>query len=97
MEKSLTQRMDWLHTWFGLVLGWLAFALFLTGTIAVFWFEIQHWAQTELHGAKIMTVGERAEDVFYVTDESGRPLDEARRKALADALQRALGPREAAA
>ena len=48
MEKSFTQRMDWLHTWFGLVLGWLAFALFLTGTIAVFWFEIQHWAQPEL-------------------------------------------------
>jgi uncharacterized iron-regulated membrane protein len=55
MEKSLTQRMDWLHTWFGLVLGWLAFALFLTGTIAVFWFEIQHWAQTELHGAKMLS------------------------------------------
>ncbi len=55
MEKSLTQRMDWLHTWFGLVLGWLAFALFLTGTIAVFWFEIQHWAQPELHGAKMLS------------------------------------------
>jgi [protein-PII] uridylyltransferase len=56
------------------------------------------WNQrVELHGAKIMTVGERAEDVFYVTDESSRPLDEARRSALAGALQRALGPREAAA
>jgi UTP:GlnB (protein PII) uridylyltransferase len=44
-----------------------------------------------------MTVGERAEDVFYVTDESSRPLEEARRSALAGALQRALGPREAAA
>jgi len=55
MEKSLTQRMDWLHTWFGLVLGWVAFALFLTGTIAVFWFEIQHWAQPELHGAKMLS------------------------------------------
>ncbi|MGQ0428751.1 MAG: [protein-PII] uridylyltransferase [Gammaproteobacteria bacterium] len=51
----------------------------------------------ELHGAKIMTVGERAEDVFYVTDENGRLLDEGRRAALADALQRALGPREVAA
>ncbi len=51
----------------------------------------------DLHGAKIMTVGERAEDVFYVTDEHGRLLDESRRAALADAMQRALGPREAAA
>jgi uncharacterized iron-regulated membrane protein len=55
MAKSFTQRMDWLHTWFGLVLGWLAFALFLTGTLSVFWFEIQHWAQPELHGAKMLS------------------------------------------
>ena len=33
----------------------------------------------ELHAAKIMTVGERAEDVFYVTDFDNRPLDERRR------------------
>jgi [protein-PII] uridylyltransferase len=56
------------------------------------------WEQhVELHGAKIMTVGERAEDVFYVRDESGRPLPDNRRAALADALQRALDAREAAA
>jgi len=55
MEKSFTQRMSWLHTWFGLVLGWLAFALFLTGTLAVFWLEIQHWAEPELHGAKMLS------------------------------------------
>jgi uncharacterized iron-regulated membrane protein len=56
MEKSFTQRMSWLHTWFGLVLGWLAFALFLTGTLSVFWLEIQHWAQPELHGAKMLSI-----------------------------------------
>ena len=56
------------------------------------------WDQrVELHGAKIMTVGERAEDVFYVTDEMSRPLEEARRSALAEALQRALDTRDAAA
>ncbi len=56
------------------------------------------WEQRiELHGAKIMTVGERAEDVFYVRDESGRPLADSRRTALADALTRALDAREAAA
>ncbi|MEX1994194.1 MAG: [protein-PII] uridylyltransferase [Steroidobacteraceae bacterium] len=53
--------------------------------------------QVDLHGAKIMTVGERAEDVFTVTDETGRPLEEARCQALAEALQRALDAREAAA
>ncbi|MGH8250498.1 MAG: [protein-PII] uridylyltransferase [Steroidobacteraceae bacterium] len=53
--------------------------------------------QVDLHGARIMTVGERAEDVFAVTDESGRPLEDARCEALAGALQRALDPRIAAA
>jgi uncharacterized iron-regulated membrane protein len=58
MEKSFTQRMNWLHTWFGLILGWLAFALFLTGTLSVFWLEIQHWAQPELHGTKMLSIQE---------------------------------------
>jgi [protein-PII] uridylyltransferase len=51
----------------------------------------------DLHGAKIMTVGERAEDVFYVTDDAGRPLDAARQERLAAALERALERRVAAA
>jgi [protein-PII] uridylyltransferase len=56
------------------------------------------WDQrVELRGAKIMTVGERAEDVFYVTDELSRPLDAARCTALAESLQRALDTRDAAA
>jgi [protein-PII] uridylyltransferase len=58
----------------------------------VFWDQ-----KVELHGAKIMTVGERAEDVFTVADETGRPLEAARCQALADALQRALDARVAAA
>jgi [protein-PII] uridylyltransferase len=58
----------------------------------VFWDQ-----KVELHGAKIMTVGERAEDVFTVTDETGRPLEAARCQALADALALALDARVAAA
>ncbi len=56
------------------------------------------WEQrVDLHGAKIMTVGERAEDVFYVTDETGRLLTVERCGALAEALQRTLDARVAAA
>ena len=58
----------------------------------VFWDQ-----KVELHGAKIMTVGERAEDVFTVADETGRPLEAARCQALADALTLALDARVAAA
>ncbi len=50
----------------------------------------------ELQAAKIMTVGERAEDVFYVTDFDGRPLDAAAADRLRESLTRALDRRDAA-
>ena len=47
-----------------------------------------------INGAKIMTVGERAEDVFYVTDADGRPLQEPVCQRLQDALILALDRRD---
>lgn len=47
-RKTITQSMSWLHTWCGLLLGWVLFAIFLTGTIAVFDKEINWWMQPEL-------------------------------------------------
>jgi [protein-PII] uridylyltransferase len=44
----------------------------------------------ELHAAKIMTVGERAEDVFYVTDFDDRPLSAAAAERLREHLLAAL-------
>ncbi len=52
MKDSFTQSMDWLHTWGGLVFGWLLFAIFLTGTLTVFDKEITYWMQPELHGVR---------------------------------------------
>ncbi|WP_447599384.1 PepSY-associated TM helix domain-containing protein [Nitrospira sp. Nam80] len=49
MKASFTQSMDWLHTWGGLLFGWLLFAVFLTGTLTVFDKEITYWMQPELH------------------------------------------------
>ena len=49
----------------------------------------------ELRKAKIMTVGERAEDVFYVTDLQHRPLDEAAAQRLKEHLLQALDQRPA--
>ena len=40
--------------------------------------------------AKIMTIGERAEDVFYITDLSGKPLSVTALDKLADALRETL-------
>ena len=47
-QKTITQSMSWLHTWCGLLLGWVLFAIFLTGTIAVFDKELNWWMQPEL-------------------------------------------------
>jgi len=40
--------------------------------------------------AKLVTVGERAEDVFYITDERQQPLSQARQNQLEDALLEAI-------
>ena len=50
----------------------------------------------ELQAAKIMTVGERAEDVFYVTDFDHRPLTDAAAERLKSQLTLALDRRRAA-
>jgi [protein-PII] uridylyltransferase len=47
----------------------------------------------DIHGARIVTVGERAEDVFNVTGEDGRPLEEAACQKLAARLIEALDRR----
>jgi [protein-PII] uridylyltransferase len=49
-----------------------------------------------IHGAKIMTVGERAEDVFYITDMDGRVLKDEACQRVQDSLARALDRRDVA-
>jgi [protein-PII] uridylyltransferase len=49
-------------------------------------------ARVEVHGARIVTVGERAEDVFYLSDADNRPLDAAARDRLRDCLVVTLAP-----
>ena len=51
----------------------------------------------DIDAAKIMTIGERAEDVFYICDESGSPLDDEAKARLQAGLVRAIddgGPTE---
>lgn len=42
------QSMNWLHTWAGLVLGWLLYFMFLTGTLGYFDEEIDRWMKPEI-------------------------------------------------
>ncbi|WP_331311989.1 PepSY-associated TM helix domain-containing protein, partial [Methylobacterium oryzae] len=40
--------MAWLHTWSGLVVGWVLFAIFVTGTASYYRTDISHWMRPEL-------------------------------------------------
>lgn len=44
----------------------------------------------DIETAKIMTIGERAEDVFYIRNEDGTPLSEEQKSQLSAALLRAI-------
>ena len=48
MNKGFRQSQAFLHTWSGLLLGWLLFAIFVAGTMA-FWREgLNRWMRPEL-------------------------------------------------
>ncbi|MCC6828114.1 MAG: PepSY domain-containing protein [Novosphingobium sp.] len=48
MSKGFRQSQSFLHTWSGLVLGWVLFVIFVAGTIA-FWREgLNRWMRPEL-------------------------------------------------
>ena len=47
MRNGLRQSMAWLHTWTGLVAGWLLFAVFVTGTASYYRDDISRWMRPE--------------------------------------------------
>lgn len=49
MKNSLRQSMAWLHTWSGLLTGWLLFVIFVGGTLACFDRELDDWMRPSLH------------------------------------------------
>lgn len=49
---------------------------------------LQH--EIEIHYARITTLGERAEDVFYISDHQDQPLSQAKLSGLKRALEKAL-------
>ncbi len=48
VKTGFRQSMAWLHTWAGLLLGWLMFAIFVTGTSSYFQEEITRWMTPEI-------------------------------------------------
>lgn len=45
MKKTIRQSMAWFHSWIGLTLGWLLFAIFLMGSLSYYKNEISFWMQ----------------------------------------------------
>jgi uncharacterized iron-regulated membrane protein len=48
MKARFKDWMDWLQAWAGLIVGWVLYAIFLTGTLAYYQHEITRWMQPEL-------------------------------------------------
>jgi len=49
MAREFRKPMTWLHTWSGVIVGWLLFAIFVTGTSSYYRGEITLWMQPETH------------------------------------------------
>jgi uncharacterized iron-regulated membrane protein len=47
MRTSFRQSMTWLHTWVGLLVGWVLFFVFLTGTFGYVNAELDRWMRPE--------------------------------------------------
>lgn len=63
MKGGLRASMSWLHTWTGLISGWVVFAIFATGTATVFRHEIEAWTRPSLSAQVDPTAGlQRAYD-----------------------------------
>jgi uncharacterized iron-regulated membrane protein len=54
INKNLIRSMSELHTWGGLIFGWLLFAIFLTGTLSVFQPELTHWMRPEFRASQVL-------------------------------------------
>lgn len=56
MKESFRQSMAWLHTWSGLLVGWVLMLIFMAGTSSYYRDEITLWMKPELHNTAIATV-----------------------------------------
>ena len=72
MKEGFRQAMAWLHTWTGLIFGWLLFAIFLTGTMSYFKEEISHWSQPEIRSYPLDAAASLAQAQHYLEANAGK-------------------------
>lgn len=64
MKESFRQSMASLHTWTGLLPGWVCFAIFLFGTSVFFLSEISQWMRPELRSAPVSSQARDAAEAW---------------------------------
>jgi uncharacterized iron-regulated membrane protein len=64
MKNGFRQSMAWLHTWTGLLVGWLLLLIFMAGTASYYREEISRWMRPELPRSTVSTdeAAQRAAD-----------------------------------
>ncbi|WDM79444.1 PepSY domain-containing protein [Xanthomonas cucurbitae] len=55
MKQGLRQSMAWLHTWTGLLVGWVLLLIFMGGTASYYRDEISRWMRPELPTTTVST------------------------------------------
>ena len=78
--RTFRQSMAWLHTWSGLVVGWVLFAIFVTGTASYYRSDISRWMQPEVVDSSV--------DAADAATRAGAYL----RKAMPDAMGWSVRP-----
>jgi len=68
--RGMRQSMSSLHTWVGLLLGWVLYAMFLTGTVSYFKDELSQWMRPEL--ARLSEIPDQAVVAQRIADELGK-------------------------
>ena len=71
MKNGFRQSMAWLHTWTGLLVGWLLLLIFMAGTASYYREEISRWMRPELPASTVGTdvAAERA--VHFLQEHAG--------------------------
>ncbi len=69
------QSSSWLHTWAGLIFGWVLFMVFVTGTLSVFRTELTSWLQPELLHANAATQAKESKNALAFLAQQGAAND----------------------
>lgn len=78
MKNFFRQSMAWLHTWVGLLAGWILYFMFITGTAGYLNYEIDRWMAPELPLPQVSTDAPAAVDKADAWLRQHAPADSTR-------------------